>query len=223
MISIQRKLFGSVAMLALLGAGTVAAQAPAKSAMGHEHHTGMAAQASDLRVGLNALFAEHLILAGDATGAALNGRDAEFKAAAGALDANSVALSQAIGSVYGSDAETAFLALWRKHIGFFVDYTNGVAKKDKKAQEKSVQDLIGYASDFAAFLSSANPNLPAPVVTDLVKAHVVGLKAAVDAQGQKDYATAYAKTREAAAHMQMIADPLADAITKQFPEKFAMR
>ena len=178
---------------------------------------------SDLRIGLNSLLKEHVYLAAAATGAALGGRQDEFKSAAGALDDNSVALSKAIGSVYGSDAGTAFLALWRKHIGFFVDYTTGVAKKDKKAQDKAVQDLIGYASDFAAFLSSANPNLPASVVTDLVKAHVVGLKAAVDAQGQRDYATAYAKTREAAAHMQMIADPLADAIAKQFPDKFAMK
>ncbi len=189
-----------------------------------EHEQSMTTTASsDLRVGLNSLLKEHVYLAAATTGAALGGRQDEFKSAADALDANSVALSQAISSVYGNDAGTAFLALWRKHIGFFVDYTTGVAKKDMKAQEKAVQDLIGYASDFAAFLSSANPNLPASVVTDLVKAHVVGLKAAVDAQGKKDYATAYAKVREAAAHMQMIADPLASAIAKQFPDKFAMK
>lgn len=29
--------------------------------------------------------------------------------------------------------------------------------------------------------------------------------------------------REAAAHMGMIADPLAEAIAKQFPERFAVR
>jgi hypothetical protein len=34
-------------------------------------------------------------------------------------------------------------------------------------------------------------------------------------------ATAYAKTREAVAHMQMIADPLAMAIAKQFPDKIS--
>jgi plastocyanin len=38
-----------------------------------------------------------------------------------------------------------------------------------------------------------------------------------------DWLTAYGKLREAAAHMQMIADPLAGAIAKQFPEKFAMK
>jgi hypothetical protein len=210
---------GSAALAACL---SLTGNALAQGSM--EHHESMSAMtSSDLRIGLNSLLKEHVYLAASTTGAALGGRQDEYKSAAGALDANSVALSQAIGSVYGTDAETAFLALWRKHIGFFVDYTMGVAKKDKKAQDKAVQDLIGYASDFAAFLSSANPNLPASVVTDLVKTHVVGLKAAVDAQGQKDYATAYAKVREAAAHMQMIADPLAGAIAKQFPDKFAMK
>jgi hypothetical protein len=210
---------GSAVLAACLGPINPAL---AQSIREHDHSMTTTAS-SDLRVGLNSLLKEHVYLAAATTGAALGGRQDEFKSAADALDANSVALSQAIGSVYGSDAGTAFLALWRKHIGFFVDYTTGVARKDKKAQDKAVQDLIGYASDFAAFLSSANPNLPASVVTDLVKAHVVGLKAAVDAQGKKDYATAYVKTREAAAHMQMIADPLASAIAKQFPDKFAMK
>jgi len=179
--------------------------------------------ASDLRTALNTTLAEHVYIAAATTEAALGGRGGEFTDAAGALDGNSVALGQAIGSVYGDGAGTAFLALWRKHIGFFVDYTNGVAKKDKGMQDKAVKDLIGYADDFAAFLASANPNLPKEVVAGLVHDHVVGLKAVVDAQAKGDWATAYAKLREAAGHMQMIADPLAAAIGKQFPEKFAMR
>jgi hypothetical protein len=178
---------------------------------------------SDLRTALNTALAEHVFLAAAATDAALGSRSAEFKNAAAALDGNSVTLSKAIGSVYGGGAETAFLALWRKHIGFFVDYTTGVAKKDGAMQEKAVKDLVGYADDFGAFLGSANPNLPKDVVADLVRDHVVGLKSVVDAQGKSDWATAYAKLREAAAHMQMIADPLAAAIGKQFPEKYAIK
>ena len=91
--------------------------------------------AAELKAALNVLLQEHAYLAAAATGAALGGRDAEFKSAAAALDANSVDLSKAIGSVYGSNAEQAFLALWRKHIGFFVDYTVGTAKKDKAMQD----------------------------------------------------------------------------------------
>ena len=44
------------------------------------------------------------------------------------LDANSVALAKTLGSVY-PDAEKPFLASWRQHIGFFVDYTLGKATK----------------------------------------------------------------------------------------------
>lgn len=178
---------------------------------------------SDLRSALNTALAEHVFLAAAATDAALGGRSAEFKDAAGALDANSVTLSKAIGSVYGAGAESAFLALWRKHIGFFVDYTTGVAKKDAAMQDQAVKDLVGYADDFGAFLAAANPNLPKDVVARLVRDHVVGLKSVVDAQGKGDWATAYAKLREAAGHMRMIADPLAAAIGKQFPEKYVMK
>lgn len=181
------------------------------------------ASASDLRTTLNTALAEHVWLAASATGAALAGRTDEFKEAAAALDANSMALGQAIGSVYGDGPGAAFLALWRKHIGFFVDYATGVAKKDKATQEKAVKDLMGYADTFGAFLASANPHLPKDVVAGLVREHVVGLKAVVDAQARKDWAEAYAKLREAAAHMRMIADPLAAAIGKQFPDRFAAR
>ncbi|MBI1892984.1 MAG: copper amine oxidase N-terminal domain-containing protein, partial [Candidatus Rokubacteria bacterium] len=111
----------------------------------------------------------------------------------------------------------------RKHIGFVVDYTVGVATKDKAKQDKAVNDLVQYTQDFGAFLSSANPNLPKDVVADLVKSHVLTLKDVIDAQAARDWQKVYPALRAAAAHMQMIADPLADAIAKQFPAKFAAR
>lgn len=181
------------------------------------------APGSDLRTSLNVLLQEHVYLASAATGAALSGRQDEFKASAGALDANSVALSKAIGSVYGMDAETAFLALWRKHIGFVVDYTTGAATMDRAKQQQAVDALVGYTTDFGAFLSSANPNLTTAAVAGLVKDHVLTLKSVIDAQAMKDQVKAYAAMRSAAAHMSMIANPLADAIIKQFPARFASR
>jgi hypothetical protein len=195
---------------ATMGAGQMNQMSPSKM------------PASDLRVGLNTLLAEHVYLASSATGAALGGRKVDFEAAAGALDQNSIALSKAIGSVYGSDAEAAFLTLWRKHIGFVVDYTTGLAAKDKGKQDKAVQDLLGYANDLGVFLNAACPNLPTNVVADLVRSHILTLKTVIDAQAAKD-STAYAKIRSAAGHMQMIADPLAAGIAKQFPTRFASR
>jgi hypothetical protein len=213
---------GAVAAAAILAVSIGEPPARAEAQQGHAM-TAMATsstKASGLRSTLNTLFQEHIYLAAAATGAALGGRDAEFKAAAAALDANSVAISKAIGSVYGQGAEDAFLPLWRKHIGMVVEYTVGVATNDKAKQDKAVADLIGYTQDFGAFLQSANPNLPKSVVADLVKHHVVTLKVVIDAQAAKDPVKTYTAVRTAAGHMQMIADPLAEAIVKQFPDKF---
>jgi hypothetical protein len=215
MHSIPTRTLGVMTALALGLAAGGAAQG-----MGGMGHSMM--PASDLRVGLNTLLAEHIYLASAATGAALGGRTPEFQAAAGALDSNSVALSMAIGSVYGDDAGAAFLALWRKHIGFVVDYTTGLATKNKAKQDKAVADLLGYATDFGAFLNSACPALPTSVVADLVRGHITSLKTVIDAQAAGDPAL-YNNIRTAAAHMRMIADPLAAAIAKQFPDRFAAR
>ena len=179
-----------------------------------------ATKAAELRASLNYLMGEHILLASSATGAALAGREAQFKAAAASLDANGIDISKAIGSVYGQGAQDAFLPLWRRHIGFAVDYTVGVATKDKAKQDKAVTDLVQYTQDFGAFLASANPNLPKDVVADLVKTHVLTLKDVIDAQAAGDQMKAFAATRTAYAHMGMIADPLAGAIVKQFPDKF---
>jgi hypothetical protein len=179
--------------------------------------------AANLRNTLNMALREHAILAAMATGSALGGRAAEFKAAANALDGNSMDISKAIGSVYGTDAEKAFLSLWRKHIGFVVDYTTGIATKDKAKQDKAVKDLVNYADDFGAFLASANPNLPKNTVAELVKGHILTLKDVVDAQAAREWPKVYSNLRLATSHMAMIADPLGMAIAKQFPERFAQR
>jgi hypothetical protein len=215
-----RRTFGAAATAALLMTGCSSSM-PASHGMASPRASTSPMPAASLRTALNALLAEHVVLAGAATGAALGGREAEFKAAAGALDANSVAIAQAIGSVYGKDAEAAFLPLWRKHIGFVVDYTVGAAAKDRARQDRAVSELVAYTQDFGAFLASANPNLPKAVVADLVKHHVVTLKDVIDAQAAGDHARAYTALRTASAHMAMIADPLAGAIVTQFPDRFA--
>jgi hypothetical protein len=212
--TLPRRALAAILALTVMSAGSAAATPAARPDTAASH------AGATLRSTLNTLLQEHIYLAAGATGAALAGRDAEFKAAAGALDANSVELSTAIGSVYGDGAGEAFLELWRKHIGLVVDYTVGVARNDRAMQEAAVAELVDYTTDFGAFLAAANPHLPAPAVTDLVKTHVLTLKHVIDAQAKGDQAEAWMAAREAAQHMAMIANPLADAIMKQFPGKF---
>ena len=177
--------------------------------------------ASVLRANLTAGLQEHVYLAGIAVAEGVgHGLDsAQFKAAAGTLDKNSVALSQAIGSVYGNSAGKQFLKVWRQHIGFFVDYTKGRATKDAALVAKANRDLDGYRAQFGAFLAKANPNLTQDAVANDLKGHVATLEAAIDAVVAKK-ANAFDLLQAAAAHMPGTADVLAGAIQKQFPQKF---
>jgi hypothetical protein len=180
------------------------------------------ASASDLRVTLGRLLGEHAILAMTATQKGVSGSK-DFDAIAEALDANSVELADAIGSVYGDEARTTFLdgdLMWRAHIGFFVDYTVGLAKGDKAAQDKAVDNLMGYVAAFSSFLADAT-GLPQDALRESINAHVMQLKGQLDAYAAGDYAEAYEAYREAYHHMYMTGDALAGAIVDQSPEKFS--
>src|SRR5688572_17517312 len=102
-----------------------------------------------------------------------------------------------------------------------VDYTVGKATNDEMKQQQAVNDLVGYTQDFGAFLSGANENLPQDVVAELVKSHVLTLKDVVDAQAAGDNPAVYTNLRMAMGHMKMIADPLADATARKFPDTFS--
>jgi hypothetical protein len=193
-----------------------------------EKHSQSASQTTDvtmdkaagLRVLLNNLEAQHVDLASTATRAGFDG-DAQFPAAAGALDANSKALSNAIASVYGEEAGNKFYEIWASHIGFFVDYTKAAKAGDQAGMDKAVQNLNGYVEAISSFLSSANPNLPKEAVASLVTEHVGLLKGAVDKYGAGDYAGSFESQQQAREQITTkIADTLSGAIIKQKPEAF---
>jgi len=177
-------------------------------------------KAADLVTALHAVLREHVFLATAATDAALGGRNDEFTAAKAALDANSDAVTAAIAGVYGPEAGTAFAPLWKKHIGFLVDYTTAIGAKNQAKADEAINNLLQYTQDFGAFINSASPKLSKDSVAGLIKTHVFTLKDAIDAQAAKDWTKAYTRERTAADHMATIANGLATAIVAQFPAKF---
>ena len=167
---------------------------------GHEYHAGLA-----------------VLTAVQASG---DLEDPTFVAAAGALDDNTKALAGAVGSVYGPEAEKAFLKLWRAHIGFFVDYTLGKATGDKQMVAAAKKDLNGYRNDFGALIEGATEGgLTQAQVAEALTPHVTSTFAAIDAVVAGD-ASAFNKLQTAAGHLPGIATALSGAIVAQFPEKF---
>jgi hypothetical protein len=186
-------------------------------------HAGSAAnaKAADLRVSLNRLLGEHMLLAAQASQAGFSGQKT-FPALAKALDRNSVETANAIGSVFGTAARNKFLngkLLWRDHIRFFVDYTVGLATKNKARQNRAVGNLRGYIEAFSGFLATAT-GLPQAALRTSTTQHVMHLKGQIDAYSKGQYARSYALTRTGYKHMGMTGDVLAGAIVKKFPSKF---
>ena len=204
------------------GSGSMTEMDGGSTMDGGSEAVGVESPAADLRVTLDRLLGEHAILAMLATQKGYDG-EKDFEAIAAALDQNSVELADAIGSVYGDEAREEFLdgkLKWRAHIGFFVDYTVGLAQNDKAAQKKAVGNLNGYIESFSAFLAQAT-ELPQDAVKESITEHVMQLKRQIDAYAKGDYERAYSLARDAYAHMYMTGDTLAGAIVKQSPAKFA--
>ncbi len=193
----------SVLALAFTGAPALAAQ-----------HTGATGPAADLQSGLTFLLTEHVFTAGNALQTAVakggNMDDPAVQAAVSTLDANSVALSKAVGAAY-PQAEAPFLESWRQHIGFFVNYTLGKATGDTAMSEQAMTDLDGYRTSFGQLINSVVPELPADAVAEELTPHVQSMLDYIDAMVAGD-PSASAKLSAAAAHMPHTATTLAGGI-----------
>ncbi|MEX2625547.1 MAG: hypothetical protein WD225_01620 [Ilumatobacteraceae bacterium] len=180
--------------------------------------------ASSLRATMTSLLQEHVYLAGItidvAVAAGGDVEDPTVQAAMTELDANSVALSEAVASVAGEENGEAFLGLWREHIGFFVDYTLGVATGDEAMADQALADLEGYQQAAGAFFEDITGG--AIVADELVaglEGHVSTLTAAIDSvvAGEPE---AFTNLRSAAQHMFGAALFLSDGIATAAPEMF---
>lgn len=177
--------------------------------------------AVQLRIALDRVLGEHafLLIETMRTGLA---EEATFRAAGAVLEANTTELVGMIEATYGAAAAAAFGEQWRNHVAFLVDYTRAIAADDVDAQDVAGEQLSVYVADFSSLLASANPNLPADVVSGLISEHVEQLEQ-IAALSSGDYAEAYDAIRATYAHMYTIGDGLAGGIAAQFPDRLIGR
>jgi len=203
------------------GATSTATAAPSISATAAPPTAAVTdSKAADLRTTVNVLLGEHLSLAIKTVDAALGGRTADFNAYGDLLNANGTDIGGLIGQVYGADAQKSFNGIWSAHNADFVEYTQGLAAKDTAKQNDAITKLTTvYLPQFSTLIAGAT-GLPTATVTQLTADHITTTKAVVDDIAAKDYTKAGTDLRMAYAHMQKIADPLAEAIAAQHPNLF---
>lgn len=178
----------------------------------------VSAAAADTRVLIDQQLGEHAFLAAVALTKTMSGaKDAGV--AVKALEGNSNDLAATIGSVYGKDAQQAFDAQWKAHVGMFVDYATGLATDDDDLKQKGADDLDGYSVGFAKFLATATDGDEDAYRASLDE-HVAELTSALDAADEGDAEEAWSLVRDAYAHMYMTGDALTAAIVTQNPDKF---
>lgn len=175
--------------------------------------------APKLQAAMRDLWHGHITHARDYALAMHAHNDADAKQAADAVVANAKEISGAVAGFYGKPGGDRMMELLGGHWGAVKAMTDARAKDDSAASDKAMADLTANASEIARFLAGANPNLPEDTVRGLMLAHgahhsqQIQQIMAGDTAGE---ATSWAAMQQ---HMDMIADALAGAIAKQFPEK----
>jgi hypothetical protein len=141
-------------------------------------------------------------------------------AAATRLLKNQVDIGNAIKPYYGDAAGAQLTELLRTHIYTAVAIINDVKAKNTTAQSRDEALWAKNADDIAAFLASANPNWPLPILQDLMSMHLSTTKAELVARYTKNY-TADVQAYDAVyAHILKMSDALSEGMVKQFPTKF---
>lgn len=179
----------------------------------------VAPAAPQLQADLRALWKGHVVATRNYAVAIKADDGAGADRAAEGVVANAKSISAAVAAFYGAPAGDAMLTLLGGHWGGVKALTDAHRRGDAPAAKQALDALVANAGEIAVFLAGANPHLPADAVRGLLVAHG-GHHAAQTQQLMAGDTAAEARTWVAMqAHMDVIADALAGAIAKQFPDK----
>jgi hypothetical protein len=143
-----------------------------------------------LRAGLAMLLGEHMQLIIDAQRAVFAGAP-EFKAAAAQVNANTAALTKGMGGIVGPAKAREFQSAWAEHVEGLLGYATAVANNDQAAKAAAREEMRGYSSRLALYLSDIVRNeLPLGPITDALGQHDQHLVDQVDAYAAKRFGDA---------------------------------
>ncbi len=176
---------------------------------------------ADLRMALRDLLVGHVHWSRTLVLAARMGDRSAARVAETQAVENARALGQAVGSFYGAEAGRRFAELFTGHNRAVKAYLEAALARSEPRRKAAHDQAARNAQEIDAFLSGANPNLPKGAVLSLLVAHWAHHVAQIDAAVRRDWTQEARVWEEMLRHIYRIADALAEAIAKQFPEKFS--
>jgi len=190
----------------------VTAQAPASAAPA----TAAAAAGDEgaaAGVRLEALLAQHTVLAADMMRARIR-RDPDFaQAAEDALTRNSQALGTLVGSRFGADAAATFSQWWTAHVTHLFEYADARQSGDAAALQRAREQLKDAESKLGSFFAGASKGrLKTSDATAGMRMHVDGLLEQADAYAKGDDAAAATAYQHDFQHTYALGGTLASAL-----------
>lgn len=173
----------------------------------------------DLKTAMRKLWEEHITYTRNYIISALAGLDDAEKVAERLLK-NQDDIGDAVKPFYGDEGGKKLASLLRDHILIAAEVVKSAKTGNNEELTKNQKRWTANADDIAAFLSSANPNWPKQVLTDMLHKHLDLTTTEVVERLKKNWAAdidAYDKGHD---HILKLADALTDGIVKQFPKKF---
>jgi hypothetical protein len=144
----------------------------------------------------------------------------QAKVAADQVVDNATKIANSIAPLYGQPAADQLLKLLAGHWGAVKHYSDATVGKDAKGKQAAVTELTGNAKAIAAFLATANPNLPEATLVTMLSAHGGHHITQIDEFAAHDYAGEARTWAMMRTHILALADALTGALVKQFPDKF---
>ncbi|BCY06875.1 hypothetical protein [Actinoplanes sp. L3-i22] len=202
----MRRALALLMLFCLLTFGSAAGAAPASLAA-------PAPAAPELAVRLQALLAEHAVLAADLMRSRIRG-DADFaQAADAALGHNTDAMATLMRQLFGAGMVRDFAPLWSEHVVELVAYASAIAAQDETAKAHAKAELSEYEEELSRFFAGASHGrLSTAAAHHALDMHVRHLTGQADAYAAHDYATADRDYREGYQHMYELGGTLADAL-----------
>jgi hypothetical protein len=176
-------------------------------------------KAADLRVRLDLLLGEHVMLVAKQAVAASNHTD-EYPGYLALLSANGNSLMDVMRAAFGNTAADQFDQAWTIQNGYLIDYTIGLVTHNDNKSNGAMSGLVNaFAPRFEQLITSLS-QLPLDSVKDLETAQLAITKTAIDEVIAQSYTKMYADVRSAYANHSKIGNALANQVAKQFPDKF---
>jgi hypothetical protein len=134
--------------------------------------------------------------------------------------ANAKQIAASIEPFYGQAASQQLFKLLAGHYAAVKAHATATIAGKADDAKKALDQMLANAGEIAKFLSGANPNLPESAVNSLLTAHGghhVQQNQQLAAHKLADEARTWQAMKD---HMYVVADTLAGAIAKQFPDRF---